>query len=102
MIKKAYSVQMTYDVSDQEKNQANKAILFFDHAKKLLQMASEHLDIMKTPFKDSPDMPPEEVMKARAAIRRFRDNLLIISILLSKQLFSVSMLCSHLPLTHKQ
>lgn len=73
MIKKAYSVQMTYDVSDQEKNQANKAILFFDHAKKLLQMASEHLDIMKTPFKDNPDMPPEEVMKARAAIRRFRD-----------------------------
>lgn len=73
MIKKAYAVQMTYDVSDQEKNQANKALLFFDHAKKLLDMASDHLDIMKTPFKDNSEMKPEEVMQARAAIRRFRD-----------------------------
>ena len=28
---------------------------------------------MKTPFKNNPEMSPEEVMKARAAIRRFRD-----------------------------
>jgi hypothetical protein len=73
MIKKAYAVQMTYDVSDEEKNQANKALLYFDHVSKLLDLASTHLDIMKTPFKDNPDMSPEEVMKARAAIRRFRD-----------------------------
>jgi hypothetical protein len=73
MIKKAYAVQMTYDVSDEEKNQATKAILFFDHSVKLLDMASEHLNIMKTPFKDNPEMDPAEIMKARAAIRRFRD-----------------------------
>lgn len=73
MIKKAYAVQMTYDVSDEEKNQANKAILCFDHVSKVLDLASNHLNIMKTPFKDSPEMSPEEVMKARAAIRRFRD-----------------------------
>lgn len=73
MIKKAYAVQMTYDVSDEEKTQAEKALLHFSHTDKLLQMASDHLNIMKTPFKDNPEIPPEEVMKARAAIRRFRD-----------------------------
>lgn len=73
MIKKAYAVQMTYDVSDDEKNQANKALLCFEHVSKVLDLAADHLDIMKTPFKDNPEMTPEEVMKARAAIRRFRD-----------------------------
>lgn len=73
MIKKAYAVQMTYDVTDAEKNQAEKALLYFEHTAKSLQLASDHLDIMKTPFKDNPEMDPQEVMKARAAIRRFRD-----------------------------
>jgi replicative superfamily II helicase len=73
MIKRAYLVQMNYEVSDAEKVSAEKALLSFNHTLKLLQLASEHLDIMKTPFKNSPDMDPKEVMKARAAIRRFRD-----------------------------
>lgn len=73
MIKKAYAVQMTYDVSDDEKQQAERALLFFAHANKLLKMAADHLDVMKTPFKDNPEMDPKEVVKARSAIRRFRD-----------------------------
>lgn len=73
MLKRGYLVQMTYDVSDNEKISAQKALQFFDHSLKLLQLASEHLDIMKTPFKNNPEMSAEEVMKARAAIRRFRD-----------------------------
>jgi len=74
MIKKrAYLVQMTYDVSDEEKMQAERALVHFNHALKMLQLASDHLDIMKTPFKNSPEMDSKEVMKARAAIRRFRD-----------------------------
>lgn len=73
MIKRAYLVQMTYDVSDEEKMQAERALVFFNHALKLLQLATDHLDIMKTPFKNNPDMDPKEVMSARAAIRRFRD-----------------------------
>jgi len=74
MIKKrAYLVQMTYDVSDEEKMTAERALVHFNHAGKLLQLASDHLDVMKTPFKNNPDMDPKEVMKARAAIRRFRD-----------------------------
>jgi hypothetical protein len=73
MIKRAYTIQMSYDVSDEEKNQAEKALLAFEHASKTLQLANNHLDIMKTPFKDNPEIDPKEVMKARVAIRRFRD-----------------------------
>lgn len=73
MIKKAYAVQMTYEVTDAEKNEAKKALLLFDSANKLLILAKDHLDIMKTPFKNNPDIDPKEIMKARAAIRRFRD-----------------------------
>lgn len=73
MIKKAYSVQMSYEISDPEKKQGERALLFFNGALKSLNQASEHLNVMKTPFKDNPDIPPEDVMKARAAIRRFRD-----------------------------
>lgn len=73
MIKKAYAVQMTYDVSDAEKTEAEKALVCFSHTLNLLQIANDHLNIMKTPFKNNPDMSPDDVMAARAAIRRFRD-----------------------------
>jgi hypothetical protein len=73
MIKKSYSVQMSYNVSDSEKQQAEKALLYFKAAERFLIQAADHLNIMKTPFKDNPDMTPEDVMKARAVIRRFRD-----------------------------
>lgn len=71
--KKAYSIQMSYEVSDDEKKRAEQALLYFGVALKAIQQAADHLNIMKTPFKDNPEMSPEEVMKARAAIRRFRD-----------------------------
>jgi hypothetical protein len=73
MIKKSYSVQMSYDVSDSEKHQAEKALVYFKAAKKYLVQASDHLNIMKTPFKDNQDVTPEEIIKSRAVIRRFRD-----------------------------
>lgn len=73
MVKKVYAVQMTYDVSDTEKVEAEKALACFNHVNKLLELSSNHLNVMKTPFKDNPDIPTDEVMKARAAIRRFRD-----------------------------
>jgi hypothetical protein len=73
LIKKAYVTNMSYDITDSEKMQAERAIVFFNHTLKLLDQASNYLDIMKTPFKDNQDMTPDEVMKARAAIRRFRD-----------------------------
>lgn len=76
MIKKAYSIQMSYDVSDDEKKSAEQALIFFDAALKKLHKATDHLNIMKTPFKENPEMTPEAVMNARAAIRRFRDKVI--------------------------
>lgn len=64
---------MSYDVSDSERHQADKALLYFKAAEKFLMQASDHLNVMKTPFKDNPDVTPEDIMKARAVIRRFRD-----------------------------
>lgn len=64
---------MSYEVSDAEKKKAEHALLCFSAALKLLRQSSDHLNIMKTPFKDNPDIDPNEIMKARAAIRRFRD-----------------------------
>lgn len=67
---------MSYDVSDSEKTQAERALLYFSATEKLLNKASDHLNIMKTPFKENPEMSPEAVMKARAALRRFRDKVI--------------------------
>ena len=64
---------MTYDVSDAEKAQAEKAIIAFNYTLKKLKIASDHLNIMLTPFKDHPDIPPEQVFKFRVQIREFRD-----------------------------
>lgn len=74
--KTAYAIQMSYDVSDEEKLQAEKALMCFNYALKLLNTASDHLDIMKTPFKDNPGTSPDELMRARAAVRRFRDKVI--------------------------
>lgn len=73
MIKKAYATQMSYTVTDAEKVKAEKALICFDDALKKLDLAAAHLDIMKTPFKENPDVNEEGLMKARAALRRFRD-----------------------------
>jgi hypothetical protein len=73
IIKRGYVVQMTYDVSDAEKSQAEKALIFFNHTSKLLDLSSDHLNIMKTPFKDNPEMSNKDILDARSSIRRFRD-----------------------------
>jgi len=73
LIRKAYSIQMTYDISDAEKSKAEQALIFFRHTNKLLEMSSDHLNIMKTSFKDNPEMEPKDIVKVRSAIRRFRD-----------------------------
>ena len=76
MFKTAYSIQMSYQITDEEKRQAEKTILLFKHSGKILDSAANHLNIMKTPFKESSDISPEEIMKVRAALRRFRDKAL--------------------------
>ena len=73
MRKQSYAVQMSHQVSEAKKEQAKKAITAFDTTMKTLRSANDHLDIMFTPFKDHPDISTEQVVKFRAALRRFRD-----------------------------
>lgn len=73
MIKKAYVVQMSYDITTEEKEIAEKALISFDHALKTLRIAETHLDIMLTPFKKNPEIDSKEVMKIRLSLRKFRD-----------------------------
>jgi hypothetical protein len=73
MIKRGYAIQMTYDISDIEKQEAKKALLHFDNAVKLLGFASDNLNTIKTPFTDNSDMTPESVVKERFFLRQFRD-----------------------------
>jgi len=73
MIKRSYAINMTYDVTSAEKAEAERALLCFNYTDKLLNSAEDYLNIMKTPFKDNPNISSDDIMKARAAIRRFRD-----------------------------
>lgn len=73
MKKTAYITPLTYNVSDEEKHQAQRALICFKHTTSALKLASEHLNIMKTPFKNNEGTKPEDIYKARVAILRFRD-----------------------------
>lgn len=73
ILKKAYHMMMSYDISDAEKYQAENSIICFNASSKALATADKYLNIIYTPFKDNPEMSKEDVMKIRAALRRYRD-----------------------------
>lgn len=74
MIKKrAYSAMMTYKVSDSEKDQAEKAIRWFNHCVKVLEQCEEHLNLIYNPFKKNENISSNDIFKIRAALRRYRD-----------------------------
>ena len=70
---KIYAIQMSYDVPSEEKDKATKIILYLDHLIKIIKFCNEHIDLIYTPFKDNPEISPEQTFKARAALRRYRD-----------------------------
>lgn len=73
--RKTYATQLSYEVQDEEKDHANKAILYFDHLLKILKFCNEHISLIYIPFKDNQEISPEQTFKARAALRRYRDKL---------------------------
>ena len=64
---------MSYNISDSEKQQAEKALLYFNATEKALTISADHLNIMKTTLKYNTAVAKHDILKARAAIRRFRD-----------------------------
>jgi len=75
-IRKSYQAQLSYDITASEKEQAEKALIAFNYALKLLHIASKYLNIMKVPFKDHQDIPNEELIKFRADLREYRDKVI--------------------------
>jgi len=71
------NVNMSYDVTDEEKTKAKKALTYFNFALKKLKSCNKFLDLLKTPFKDQNGANDNEaIMKARASFRKYRDKAL--------------------------
>lgn len=72
-MKKSYGIQMSYVVPDLDKERAEKAISAFEYLLKKMFQCDEHLDLIYIPFKDNSNVPPDQIYKVRAALRRYRD-----------------------------
>ncbi len=70
---KRYAIQLSYAVTDEEKEKAEKALAYYKFLLKTMSGAIEHLDLIYIPFKDGEAITPEQAWKARAALWRFRD-----------------------------
>lgn len=70
---KRYAVQLSYSVSDEEKEKAEKALAYYNYLIKTVKEANDHLDLIYVPFKDGDPITPDASFKARSALRRYRD-----------------------------
>ena len=70
---KRYALQLSYDVSDEEKEKAEKLLSYYELLLKKLKEANDHLDLIYVPFKDGTPITPEQAFQARAALRMYRD-----------------------------
>jgi hypothetical protein len=71
--KKAFSVQMSYDVTNTEKMRAEKCLKTFSQFIAVLETFTTHLDLMHSPFSENQDITPEQIYEQRVPMRNFRD-----------------------------
>lgn len=71
--RRVYAAMMSYEVSDAEKDQAQKAIRWFNYCVKVLSQCDKHLDLIYNPFKKNSNLTPEEIFKIRSTLRLYRD-----------------------------
>jgi len=77
MIRKtAYSVQMTFDISDDEKHTAEEAEKCFEHLLGLVESAKKHFNVIYEPFKQNPNVSVEETINNRVKLREYRDQII--------------------------
>jgi dGTP triphosphohydrolase len=72
-MRKKSSIQLSYPVSDDEKQKANICLRYFRNAKKQLDYSVNELNDMYVPFKEKGDIPAEDILKQRSVLRAFRD-----------------------------
>lgn len=73
MIKISYLSEMSYDISSEEKHQAQQLLIYVDQTLKLLKDSKDYLDTIKVPFENNPETKSEEIMSQRFYLRDFRD-----------------------------
>lgn len=76
ILKKSYLTQLSYEVTEAEKFSAKKILLCLSKITKKLNIAKDQLDLVYFPFKNKPDISPEEVFKNRAQLRNYRDQVI--------------------------
>lgn len=71
--KTAYSIQMTFDVPDSEKEIAERAEDYFEKLLTKMDDVGEYLDIIYVPFKKYQNADPEMITEYRRTFREYRD-----------------------------
>jgi hypothetical protein len=76
MIKKiASTIEMSFDIPESEKEEAQTASDQFKKVMSSLDAAKKHLNLMYEPFKDAADIPPDAVYEFRGAIFRYKEQI---------------------------
>lgn len=73
MIKRAYAVQLSYEITDEEKAMAEKALLVLNATKSLLGKACDYLNVIYNPFSKNTSIESDQIFQYRATLRKFRD-----------------------------
>lgn len=66
---------MSYDVTNEEKLAAEKALLIFNATDSLLDKSCDYLNVIYNPFSKDPNIDSDQIYKYRAALRKYRDNI---------------------------
>lgn len=64
---------MTYQITNEEKERAEKAMRWFSHCMKLLEQCDDHLNLIYNPFKKNTELPMDKIFERRSALRLYRD-----------------------------
>lgn len=75
MIKKHSYIQMSFEITDAEKYDADVALQLFKQAYDKLKVIGSKINQILTPFKEDPNIPPEQIMSQRYFLRKYRDQL---------------------------
>lgn len=71
--KRAYSIQMNFDVPDSEKMVAEKAEEYFDSLKSMMEDLSNYLDLIYIPFQKRQNLDMNMVLKYEKTFRQYNE-----------------------------
>ncbi len=76
MRKTAYTVQLSFDIPQADKDVAEKAEKYLEYLLRLVDKAIKHFDILYDSLNESSNVPTEETVKNRTALREYRDQII--------------------------